>query len=161
EFFSECVNCIMVKPFRFYPRHSSMVSSPCLEFKFPVGSSASNSVRLNEAFQELFQLSHLGNISAMDKRHPDLFQKTMELEVGQHQIETAHSSKGKIMLLIQSSVFDIKEGGFRIVVYQNINEAIDETETRAWHKLLRVLTHEITNSIGPISSLAETLHDRL
>ena len=116
---------------------------------------------LNEAFKELFQLPHLGNISGMDKRHPDLFQKTMELEVGRHQIETAHSSKGKIKLLIQSSVFDTKEGGFRIVVYQNINEAIDETETRAWHKLLRVLTHEIMNSIGPISSLAETLHDRL
>lgn len=116
---------------------------------------------LNEAFKELFQLPHLGNISGMDKRHPDLFQKTMELEVGRHQIETAHSSKGKIKLLIQSSVFDTKEGGFRIVVYQNINEAIDETETRAWHKLLRVLTHEIMNSIGPITSLAETLHDRL
>ena len=160
-FFSECVTCIMVTPFWFNSRNSSMISSPCLEFKFPVGSSASNRVWLNEAFKELFQLPHLGNISGMDKRHPDLFQKTMELEVGRHQIETAHSSKGKIKLLIQSSVFDIKEGGFRIVVYQNINEAIDETETRAWHKLLRVLTHEITNSIGPISSLAETLHDRL
>ncbi|MGO3306383.1 MAG: sensor histidine kinase, partial [Sphingobacterium sp.] len=33
--------------------------------------------------------------------------------------------------------------------------------TRAWHKLLRVLTHEIMNSIAPISSLAETLHERL
>jgi signal transduction histidine kinase len=97
----------------------------------------------------------------MIKRHPELYEKTMQLQVGKHQMETAHSSKGKIKLLMQSSGFETQDGSFRIIVYQNINEAIDETETRAWHKLLRVLTHEIMNSIGPISSLAETLHDRL
>lgn len=116
---------------------------------------------LNEAFKELFQVPHLGNISGMQKRHPELYIKTMQLQVGKHQMETAHSSKGKIKLLMQSSGFETQDGSFRIIVYQNINEAIDETETRAWHKLLRVLTHEIMNSIGPISSLAETLHDRL
>ena len=63
--------------------------------------------------------------------------------------------------MIQSSSFETQEALFRIVVYQNINEAIDETETKAWHKLLRVLTHEIMNSIAPISSLAETLNGRL
>lgn len=116
---------------------------------------------LNEAFKDLFQVPHLGNISGMQKRHPELYIKTMQLQVGKHQMETAHSSKGKIKLLMQSSGFETQDGSFRIIVYQNINEAIDETETRAWHKLLRVLTHEIMNSIGPISSLAETLHDRL
>lgn len=116
---------------------------------------------LNEAFKDLFQVPHLGNITGMDKRHPELYQKTMQLQTGRHQIETAHSSKGQIKLLMQNSGFQTRDGAFRIVVYQNINEAIDETETRAWHKLLRVLTHEIMNSIGPISSLAETLHDRL
>lgn len=116
---------------------------------------------LNEAFKDLFQVPHLGNMSGMKKRHPELYEKTVQLQVGKHQMETAHSSKGKIKLLMQSSGFDTQDGSFRIIVYQNINEAIDETETRAWHKLLRVLTHEIMNSIGPISSLAETLHDRL
>ncbi len=116
---------------------------------------------LNDAFKDLFQVPHLGNISGMIKRHPELYEKTMQLQVGKHQMETAHSSKGKIKLLMQSSGFETQDGSFRIIVYQNINEAIDETETRAWHKLLRVLTHEIMNSIGPISSLAETLHDRL
>lgn len=116
---------------------------------------------LNDAFKELFQVPHLGNISGMKKKHPELYEKTMQLKVGKHQMDTAHSHKGKIKLLLQSSGFETQEGNFRIIVYQNINEAIDETETKAWHKLLRVLTHEIMNSIGPISSLAETLHQRL
>lgn len=118
-------------------------------------------VWLNDAFKDLFQVPHLGNIVGLQKRHPDLYEKTLQLQVGKHQMETVHSSKGKIKLFMQSSGFETQEGAFRIIVYQNINEAIDETETRAWHKLLRVLTHEIMNSIAPISSLAETLHERL
>ncbi|SFS92604.1 sensor histidine kinase [Sphingobacterium wenxiniae] len=116
---------------------------------------------VNDAFKQLFQVPHLGNIKGLAKRHPDLFEKTMLLKAGKQQVEAAHSSKGKIKLLMQSTGFETEEGSFRIVVYQNINEALDETETRAWQKLLRVLTHEIMNSIAPISSLAETLHTRL
>ncbi|WP_374165109.1 PAS domain-containing sensor histidine kinase [Arcticibacter sp. MXS-1] len=47
------------------------------------------------------------------------------------------------------------------MAFQNINEALDETEAKAWQKLLSVLTHEIMNSVAPISSLADTLKTRL
>jgi two-component system nitrogen regulation sensor histidine kinase NtrY len=47
------------------------------------------------------------------------------------------------------------------VAFQNINEALDETESKAWQKLLSVMTHEIMNSVAPISSLADTLKNRL
>lgn len=116
---------------------------------------------VNDAFKQLFHLPHLGNIAGLKKKNPDLYEKTMLLNNGQQQMEPIQSSKGKIKLLIQSSSFETQDAVFRIVVYQNINEAIDETETKAWHKLLRVLTHEIMNSIAPISSLAETLNGRL
>ncbi len=118
-------------------------------------------VWINDAFKQLLQTPHLGNISAMTKRHQDLYEKTIALKPGRQQMETLSSVMGNIKLLLHSSEFETQDGRFRIVVYQNINEAIDETETKAWHKLLRVLTHEIMNSIAPISSLAETLHDRL
>ncbi|MFD1768423.1 sensor histidine kinase [Sphingobacterium suaedae] len=116
---------------------------------------------INDAFKQLFQTPHLGNIRGLMKRHEALYEKTIQVKIGKQQMETASSSVGKIKLLMHGSEFETQEGTFRIVVYQNINEAIDETETRAWHKLLRVLTHEIMNSIAPISSLADTLHGRL
>jgi hypothetical protein len=50
---------------------------------------------------------------------------------------------------------------FRLIAFQNVNEALDETESKAWQKLLSVMTHEIMNSIAPISSLADTLKNRL
>lgn len=116
---------------------------------------------INDAFKQLLRTPHLGNIRGLTKRHPELYEKTIHLKSGKQQVESASFEVGKVKLLINSSAFTTQEGTFRIVVYQNISEAIDETETRAWHKLLRVLTHEIMNSIAPISSLAETLHTRL
>lgn len=118
-------------------------------------------VWINDAFKQLFNTPHLGNIKGLIKRHLELYEKTIGLKVGRQQTETINSIRGKIKLLMNSSEFETQEGLFRIVVCQNINEAIDEAETKAWHKLLRVLTHEIMNSIAPISSLAETLHGRL
>lgn len=116
---------------------------------------------INEAFKTLFETPHLGNIHALEKRNPDLYAKTLQLHIGNQQLETAFSSKGNIKLLIQMSEFESHSSIYRIVVYQNINKAVNETENQAWHKLLRVLTHEIMNSIAPISSLAETLNERL
>lgn len=116
---------------------------------------------INEAFKNLFETPHLGNIAGLKKRNPDLYQISQKLKLGSQQMETAFSSKGKIKLLIQMSEFETQGSIYRIVVYQNINKAVEETENQAWHKLLRVLTHEIMNSIAPISSLAETLNERL
>jgi nitrogen fixation/metabolism regulation signal transduction histidine kinase len=44
-----------------------------------------------------------------------------------------------------------------IVAMKNIQSAMERTEVDSWHKLVRVLTHEIMNSITPIISLSETL----
>lgn len=116
---------------------------------------------VNEAFKNLFFLPHVGNIKGLEKKHLPLYRLITELAVGKQHMHTLRGNKDEIKLLIQVSEFDTQEGKYRIVVFQNIKNAIDETENKAWQKLLRVLTHEIMNSIAPISSLADTLHDRL
>jgi signal transduction histidine kinase len=58
-------------------------------------------------------------------------------------------------------MFQTDEKINKVLACQNINEAMDETEARAWQKLLSVMTHEIMNSVAPISSLAGTLKNRL
>src|SRR5213075_735061 len=59
------------------------------------------------------------------------------------------------------TAFQIEGKVFRLIAFQNVDEALDETEAKAWQKLLNVMTHEIMNSIAPISSLADTLKNRL
>lgn len=48
----------------------------------------------------------------------------------------------------------------RLINLKNIHSVLEENEIEAWQKLIRVLTHEIMNSITPIISLSETLSER-
>ena len=48
----------------------------------------------------------------------------------------------------------------RLINLKNIHSVLEENEIEAWQKLIRVLTHEIMNSIAPIISLSETLSER-
>jgi nitrogen fixation/metabolism regulation signal transduction histidine kinase len=49
----------------------------------------------------------------------------------------------------------------RLIIIQDINQEIEQKEIEAWHKLIRILTHEIMNSVTPISSLTETAQSML
>lgn len=46
---------------------------------------------------------------------------------------------------------------YKLITFQDIKGEIEQTEIEAWHKLIRILTHEIMNSATPISSLTETM----
>ena len=116
---------------------------------------------MNEAFKKLFGIPYLHRFEGLQKKNEDLYQKTIALTPGEQTLLTVNSAKGNIKLLLTASHFQTPEGKFQLIVYQNVNEAIDETEAKAWQKLLSVLTHEIMNSIAPISSLADTLKGRL
>ena len=63
--------------------------------------------------------------------------------------------------MISETVFQVEEDAFKLVVLQNIEDTLNQNESDAWKKLLSVMTHEIMNSIAPISSLAETLQQHI
>jgi nitrogen fixation/metabolism regulation signal transduction histidine kinase len=67
--------------------------------------------------------------------------------------------------LLQVSVFAtefrMRGEDYILVSMQDISSELDEKEIESWQKLIRVLTHEITNSITPISSLASTVREML
>lgn len=49
----------------------------------------------------------------------------------------------------------------KLITFQDINSEIEQKEIEAWHKLIRILTHEIMNSVTPIASLTETMQGLL
>jgi signal transduction histidine kinase len=62
-----------------------------------------------------------------------------------------------INLLLKSTSFKNKNRTLRLVSVQDINDQLSEKEMESWLKLIRVLTHEIMNSIAPVTSLSENL----
>lgn len=116
---------------------------------------------INESFKTLFSIPYISNIAALQKRNNGLYNHIMQLTPGENGLFAMDTSQGSIKLQLHISIFQTIEGKYRLIALQNINEALDETEAKAWQKLLSVLTHEIMNSIAPISSLADTLKNRL
>lgn len=60
------------------------------------------------------------------------------------------------MLSIDVTSTTLLEKKHRIIIIQDIDNEIEQKEFEAWNKLIRILTHEIMNSVTPISSLTET-----
>ena len=66
----------------------------------------------------------------------------------------------KYELIITGISFYIHGKELLLISLKNIQTVLEETEIEAWQKLIRVLTHEIMNTIAPIISLSETVTER-
>lgn len=119
--------------------------------------SGGNIVWMNEAIRNMLNIPPLKNISGLEKRNKALFDEIVAIPVGDNKLIPLQPAKSQSKILLSATAFQINHQQFKLVTFQNISEAIEETEADAWSRLLRVMTHEIMNSIAPISSLANTL----
>ncbi|HVS94659.1 MAG TPA: ATP-binding protein [Mucilaginibacter sp.] len=116
---------------------------------------------LNEAFKKIMGIPYLKTIHSLEKREEDLYKEITRLKPGESKVITITRNQQLVKILISASLLRSEEGVSKLVAFQNVSEALDETESKAWQKLLNVMTHEIMNSVAPISSLADTLKNRL
>ena len=118
-------------------------------------------VWMNESLKQMLQLPYLKTIHSLSRRDSELCKDILAVKPGESLITTAHAERTSFKILLSATAFQTDGKVYKLIAFQNVNEALDETESKAWQKLLSVLTHEIMNSVAPISSLAETLKNRL
>ena len=116
---------------------------------------------MNESLKQLLNIPYLKSIHSLEKRDEVLFNEIIALKPGDHKVVTIITDKNSLKVLLSATAFQTEGKVYKLVAFQNINEALEETESKAWQKLLSVMTHEIMNSVAPISSLADTLKNRL
>jgi len=116
---------------------------------------------MNESFKKIFGIPYLKTIHSLKKRDEALYEEAMAIKPGDSKVVSITRNKQVIKILLTVSVMRIDDKVYRLLAFQNVSEALDETESKAWQKLLNVMTHEIMNSVAPISSLADTLKNRL
>ena len=120
-----------------------------------------NVIWMNESLKKMLQLPYLKSIHSLAKRDEALYNNILELKPGDNKVATVHLEREAFKIVVSATAFQTDGKKYKLIAFQNVHEALDETESRAWQKLLSVLTHEIMNSIAPISSLAETLKHRI
>src|SRR5579872_3490018 len=116
---------------------------------------------MNESFKNMLGIPYLKTIASLDRRDPALYQEILNLRPGDNKIITLSKDKNVFKTLMAATAFQTDNRIYKLIAFQDVNEALDETEAKAWQKLLSVMTHEIMNSVAPISSLAETMLHRL
>jgi two-component system, NtrC family, nitrogen regulation sensor histidine kinase NtrY len=116
---------------------------------------------MNDSFKKIIGIPYLKTIHSLEKRDAQLYQDIIALKPRETKIANITTDKNASKILLSASAFQTDGKIYKLIAFQNINDVIDETESQAWRKLLSVMTHEIMNSIAPISSLADTLNYRL
>ena len=116
---------------------------------------------VNDSFNEVLNIPNIKNIEFIKKRNPKIFSDVFETDHERGNTISIDSEADKTKILISNSSFIVKDEKFKLVVLQNIENTLNQNQAEAWNKLLRVMTHEIMNSIAPISSLAETLQTKI
>ncbi len=111
---------------------------------------------INNATKKLFQLRTLKNINELKEWNEELVNILKSIEPGEDILVKVQDHDDILQLAIHATEFKLDDRRVKLVSIKNIQAELEEQEMEAWQKLIRVLTHEIMNSIAPISSLANT-----
>ncbi|MEL6671635.1 MAG: ATP-binding protein [Bacteroidota bacterium] len=112
---------------------------------------------MNEAAQQLLDRPYMSNIQILDRVDPSLLQAVKEINTGDSKLVKARVNDDLLNLALQATEFKLQGKHYKLVSFTDIRSELDAKEVDTWQKLIRVLTHEIMNSVTPIISLTKVL----
>ncbi|MCF8372874.1 MAG: hypothetical protein K9H64_14725 [Bacteroidales bacterium] len=112
----------------------------------------------NNATKRLFRKSNLRSIQDLNDVSSELVDVLQKMQTGEKALVKLQDNDDILQVVIYAKEFKIRDQMLTLVSIQNIQNELEEKEMEAWQKLIRVLTHEIMNSITPIVSLTSTVN---
>ena len=120
-----------------------------------------NVILFNRAASALFRRSGVTSLEPLKTEHPELYRVMVSLEAGQRELVRINRADEVLRLSVMATGLRIREETYKLVSLQDIRQELEEQELDSWQKLIRVLTHEIMNSVTPVSSLSEAINQML
>lgn len=112
---------------------------------------------VNNAFKRMFRNANLRLVQDLDNIDANLAEMLKNIKAGDSQLLKVFYDNELLQLSIRATEFRMQGEDFVLVSLQNIHTELEAKEMDSWQKLIRVLTHEIMNSITPIVSLSSTV----
>lgn len=113
---------------------------------------------INKAARSMLGFAHSRSIKNINELPVEIRTKFFDLKPGERIPLKIYTETEIIQLIIYATEFKMRDQLYKLVSLQNIQIELEEKELEAWQQLIRVLTHEIMNSVTPISSLASTVN---
>lgn len=114
-------------------------------------------VSINSAVNRLLGLpvfTHVNQLASIDKSFPDMIRNLNDTDTKSLKIA---NEREEVQLSLRSSTVVVRGKKLKIITLSNIRSELDYMELDSWIRLIRVMTHEIMNSIAPVTSLTDTL----
>ena len=111
---------------------------------------------MNTAARRLLRTGPIRNIEALERVSDALVDALRTLDSGGQAMVRVTEEDRNLQLAVHVSRFRLRDEAHALASMQDLRNELEEKEMEAWQQLTRVLTHEIMNSVAPISSLAST-----
>ncbi len=112
---------------------------------------------MNTAAQRLLRKPYMRNVRELETVSKAFSETLLKLRSGDKALVKIQDEDELLQIIVYATELRMRGESFILASVQNIQTELEEQEMEAWQKLIRVLTHEIMNSITPISSLASTV----
>ena len=111
----------------------------------------------NPEIKRMFGLDHISHINKLMNIDPKLVELLEKIETGEQKRINVKVNHNLLSLAVHSQTIVMQGREVKIVTLQDIKSELDIHEMDSWQKLIRILNHEIMNSVAPITSLSNTL----
>lgn len=115
----------------------------------------------NSAARKLLKVSRAETLDDFKEVSEPLVQTFEKLKTGGRELVRLKTGEELVQLSVYAIELTLRNENVKLISIQNIQSELEEKEMEAWQNLVRVLTHEIMNSVTPISSLAGTVEEEL
>jgi nitrogen fixation/metabolism regulation signal transduction histidine kinase len=113
--------------------------------------------QINDSASDFIGLPSISNLSLLKQRNPELHEQMMHIKPGQSRTIKVLRDNELRLFSLKVALLNFGSDRYRLYSISDIKAELEENELDSWQKLIRVMTHEIMNSIAPITSLSNTL----
>jgi two-component system, NtrC family, nitrogen regulation sensor histidine kinase NtrY len=116
---------------------------------------------INSAARKMLRVSRINHINDLNEVNEGLVEVFNKLRTGGRELVRIKIGEDFLQLSIYAIELTLRNENLKLISIQNIQSELEEKEMEAWQNLVRVLTHEIMNSVTPISSLSDMVEEDL
>jgi len=114
---------------------------------------------INKTASDLLNLNHQPNINQIKSQDINLYNLINRLKSGENELIKVKLNDDLMHFSAYATELKIQNKSIKLISLQNIKQELEYQELESWQKLIRVLTHEIMNSVTPISSLSNAINE--
>lgn len=116
---------------------------------------------MNKTAKDLLNKPNINNIHSIKNSDIILYNLIQKIKSGENELIKIKLNEDLMHLSVYATELKIQNKKIKLISLQNIKQELEYQELESWQKLIRVLTHEIMNSVTPISSLSSAINEIL